>query len=43
MKTFTVTVTIQAETIQGAVNRLLFPDGTPIKGVTEVSAMEEEE
>lgn len=40
MTKYEVTVTIEASTIQGAINALLYPDGDPISGVSRVWAEE---
>lgn len=41
MSTYEVTITLRADSIQDAINKLLYPDGIPIEGVTKVWAEEE--
>ena len=40
MTKFQVTVTVEANSIQQAINRVLYPDGEELAGVTEVTAAE---
>lgn len=40
MSVYDVTVTLEADSIQNAVNRLLYPDGIPVEGVSKIWAEE---
>lgn len=38
MPTYSVFVTIEAATIQDALNRVMYPDGEPTQGIVDISA-----
>lgn len=41
MPAYDVFVTIEAATIQDALNRVMYPDGEPTKGIIDISAYPE--